>query len=382
MALWVLVVAGISLLPLSCGGKSTHERSGRNPGVAGAAGLTGMALGGMSGEAGSGPEANDAGQAGVAGAPALCPLGAARCTSSGVREICASDGWASTDFVCARNVAVDDEIGSYCITKIDGSYRCWGGAPGQALPAERYQRVQLARQGLIGLTEDGRLLARGTNLPSDLQPVKSFRATDMFSEYGVCAVLQDGSFLIFMQNTDDGTTSMRTVEGPFASAFCAWEGLAAGVLEDGSLWTLNPELAPPGNGFEQVALSLGIFCAHRVGGAIDCFPAPFFRASADARGCAESSACPIFPVGRYRSITATAAVACAIDETGSLICKRHDGADVPVAPGQYTFAEGGRDILCAIRVDGSVACFRHGGAGFFSDIGALTPVEPGLDSTW
>ena len=83
-----------------------------------------------------------------------------------------------------------------------------------ALPAERYQQVQLARQGLIGLTEDSRLLARGINLPPEFQSVSSFSATNMFGSYGVCAVIPDGSFLILMQGTFEGTTSTRRVEGP------------------------------------------------------------------------------------------------------------------------------------------------------------------------
>jgi hypothetical protein len=76
-------------------------------------------------------------------------------------------------------------------------------------------------------------------------------------------------------------------------------------------------------------------------------------------------------------------VACAINETGALICKRHDGVDMPIAPGPYTVAKGGRDVLCAIRTGGSVACFRHGGGGFSTDdIGSFTPVEPFTDPAW
>ena len=144
------------------------------------------------------------------------------------------------------------------------------------------------------------------------------------------------------------------------------------MLKDGSLWTLMPNDPPLGRDFEAVALSFGVFCARRTSGAVSCFAPPFAGESLSGRSCADSRACPVFPAGRYRSITATGTVACAIDETGALICKRHDGADMPISPGPYTLARGGLDTLCAIRIDGSVACFRHGGGGFVTDdIGSL-----------
>lgn len=382
---WVLWVAGTSWLAASCGGKSTtSEQAGRGFGVAGNAGHAGVASGGGSGEAGSSTEPSVAGHGGAGGVTLLpCPAGEVRCNASGVREICGSDGWVPTDFVCARNVTVDDDVGSHCITKADGTYRCWGDNSADSLPAERYQQVQLARQGLIGLTEDGRLLAPGINLPPEFQSVGSFSATNMFGSYGVCAVIPDGSFLILMQGTSEDTSSQRRVEGPFASASCVFEGLAAGVRKDGSLWTLIPNDPPLGHDFEAVALSWGVFCARRTSGAVTCFTPPFAGRPLSGHSCADNRSCPVFPEGRYRSITATGTVACAIDETGGLICKRHDGAEMPIAPGPYTLARGGLDTLCAIRIDGSVACFRHGGGGFVTDdIGSFAPVEPVADPAW
>lgn len=382
---WMLCVAGTAWLAVNCGGKSsTSELPGRTSGFAGNSGGAGVGSGGTSTQAGSGAEPSVGGDGGVGGVEFLpCEAGDMRCNSSGVRELCASDGWKPTDFSCARNVTVDDDVGSYCITKTDGTYRCWGDNPAPALPAERYQQVQLARQGLIGLTKDGRLMARGTNLPPEFQPVGSFSATNMFGTYGVCAVIADGSFQILMQDTFDGTISTRKVEGPFASAFCAFEGMAAGVLADGGLWTLMPNDPPLGRDFEEVAFSFGVFCARTRGGAVACFAPPSAGGALAGQSCADTRACPIFPAGRYRSITATGTVACAIDEMGALICKRHDGVDMPSVSGRYTLAKGGLDVLCAIRIDGSVACFRHGGGGFVSDdIGPFASVEPITDPAW
>lgn len=62
------------------------------------------------------------------------------------------------------NVAVDDEIGSVCATKANGSYCCWdadGAVAPQLLPDASYARVELAARGLVGLTRSGRLLRGG-----------------------------------------------------------------------------------------------------------------------------------------------------------------------------------------------------------------------------
>jgi hypothetical protein len=379
---WRLLSLAALLWLADCAGKSTSSE--RRDAKAGDAGRAGIAAGGASGDSGSGSAASEAGEGGT-GTPALppCPSGEVRCDASGVREVCTGQGWTPTDFVCATNVSVDDDVGNYCITKSDGSYRCWGHNPAEALPVERYRQVQLARQGPIGLTQDGRLLARGMFLRPDFQPVVSFSATNMGGNYGVCALFGDGSLWMVLQNPAETTSSMKQVGESLASASCVFEGLTAGVLEDGSLWTLTPNGPPPGNDFEEVALSLGVFCARRTGGEVTCFTPPLAGATRPGQSCAGIGVCPAFPAGRYRSITATGTVACAIDETGALICKRQDGADMPIAPGPYTSAKGGLDVLCAIRTDGSVACFRHGGGRFATDdIGPFVPVEPLGDPAW
>ncbi|XXT20186.1 hypothetical protein WME94_01290 [Sorangium sp. So ce429] len=366
-----LVAAGASMLVVSCDGKWTTQDSGAE----------------MADGAGGGAVTGQGGDAGSAAATA-CTAGEARCNASGRRETCTSDGgWSVSGFVCARNVAVDDDVGSYCVTKADGSYRCWGDDPGGALPAERYRRVQLTRQGLIGLTEDGRLLAAGTLLPDGLPPAVSFRATNMWGYKGVCPLFVDGSFAVLLDRTpnvpDDGTgpTMVRQVEGSFAQAFCVFEGLGAGVRPDGSLWQLFRNETIPGE-FTEVAFSGRIFCALTKAGGVECFEPEYTCGNTGTTACAGPEY-PELSGGPYRSVTATAGAVCAIDAEGALACRRYDGADMPmpIDAGRFTFIEGGHDVLCGVRTDGSGACFRHD-IRYFGEVGPFVPIEPALDPGW
>ncbi|XXX77717.1 hypothetical protein WMF30_02940 [Sorangium sp. So ce134] len=360
------MAAGASMLAVGCSGKWTAQDGG----AAMADGAGGSAVTGQGGDAGS---------------AAACAAGEARCNASGLRETCTSDGgWSASDFVCARNVAVDDEVGSYCVTKTDGSYRCWGDNLGGALPSERYRRVQLARQGLIGLTEDGRLLAAGTLLPDGLPPAASFRATNMGGDKGVCPLFVDGSFAVLLDRTPNDVTEptmVRQLEGSFTQAFCVFEGLAAGVRQDGSLWRWSGGETIPGE-FTEVAYSTRIYCALTRAGGIRCFEPQFTCDNTGFTACVGPEY-PEFPGGPYRSITATSGAVCAIDAEGALTCRRYDGTDMPlpVDAGRFTFIEGGYDVLCGVRTDGSGACFRHGGENF-AEVGPFVPIEPALDPGW
>ncbi|WP_157906977.1 MULTISPECIES: hypothetical protein [Sorangium] len=360
-----LVAAGAAMLAMGCSGKWTTQESGAEM-AGGAGGSEGTAQGGDPGSA------------------AACAAGEARCNASGLRETCTSDGgWSVSDFVCARNVAVDDDVGSTCVTKTDGSYRCWGEDPGGALPAERYRRVQLTRQGLIGLTEDGRLLAAETLLPDGLPPVASFRATNMWGEQGVCPLFVDGSFAVLLdrnqENLPEPPDKVVEFEGPFTQALCAWEGLVAGVRPDGSLWQFHGMETIPGE-FTQVAFSNRIVCGLTKAGGIQCFEPSISCGNTPSTHCAGPEY-PEFSGGPYRSITATAGAVCAIDAEGALTCRRYDGADMPIDAGRFTFIEGGYDLLCGVRTDGSGACFRHGGWNL-GEVGPFVPVEPALDPGW
>ncbi|XYH95393.1 hypothetical protein ACMHYB_47570 [Sorangium sp. So ce1128] len=367
-----LGAAGAALLTVSCGGDwTTHgDSAGTADGDSAGTGQGGTAGTGQGGDAGS-----------AAATP--CTAGEARCNASGLRETCTSDGrWSVSDFVCARAVAVDDDVGNYCVTKADGTYRCWGDNPGGALPVERYRRVQLAREGLIGLTEDGRLLATGTLLPDGLPPAASFRATNMWGYKGVCPLFADGSFAVLLDRTPNGgsePTQVSQMEGSFTQAFCVFEGLAAGVRPDGSLWLLQGNQRIPGE-FTEVAFSNRIFCALTKAGRIECFEPVIACGNTGITNCAGPEY-PEFPGGPYHSVTATAGAVCAIDAQGALTCRRYDGADMPLDAGRFTLIEGGHDVLCGVRTDGSSACFRHGG-GSFGEVGPFVPVEPALDPGW
>jgi hypothetical protein len=315
----------------------------------------------------------------------VCVLDDARCNAAFRREVCGAEGWTDTPFVCARAVAVSDENASYCVTKGDGSYRCWGEpSMSAALPTADYVRVQRAEFGLIGLTDDGRLIAPELALPEDLPAVVAFRATNMWGNHGVCPRFADGSFaIIHTQYSEDGTESSLQIQqtvGPVLSAGCFFEGLATAVMADGSIWSMVPE-APPGSDFVDVTMSIGAFCAIQTSGNVVCFdPYASCTRVSGVRDCVGSEL-PQFPPGRYHSLTATYDAVCAIDEQGALVCRRYDGADMPVAGGPYVFAEAGRDVLCAIRRDGTTACFRQDGL-YMMDVTAFVAVEPPVDVGW
>jgi hypothetical protein len=321
--------------------------------------------------------------AGAGAAPGVCSTGDARCNAEGLRESCEADGqWSRTDFVCARTVAVDDEIGSFCVTKTDGSYRCWEGDQTQRLQVERYRRVQLTQSGLIGLTEDGRLLAPTIIQLPALPPAATFRATNMYGGWGVCPLLEDGSFqmLIGRRRIDSSPyTEVRFVDGAFTRAYCAFEGLGAGVRRDGSLWTQYGEV-PEGNDFADVAVSLRFLCAITKQGKVTCFEGALSCGAAAESPCVAGDLAA-FANGRYHSLSATYAALCAIDENRALVCQRFDGVAMPMGDGRYKFAEGGRNVLCALRVDGTTACFRHGdGFGTGDAVGFFEPVA--VDPGW
>jgi hypothetical protein len=379
---WLAPVA--ALAALGCSGKSQRGFSAGRESDGGNAGT------GQSGVAGAGGQAASSGDAGM-GTPSLCTPGAQRCTGER-RETCSAEGtWNVTDFVCAASVAVSDEFGNYCVTKKDGTYRCSGKAVGE-LPRDRYVRVQLGGYGdagndvdsalpVFGLTEDGRLVARGFDLPLGLPPATSFRATNMWGGGSICPLFSNGAFSIIREAQVDhpGIEPIVTDEGPFFRAFCVWEGYAVGVRADGSGWSRSGTPVLPGGDWVELALSLGVFCGIRASGEVLCDEGLL----CDSTAISEYALCqpPVFPPGRYRALAATGGSVCALDEHGALLCKRLDGNDMPIPAGPYAFVDGGKTLVCAGRVDGSVACFRHGGDGWPSDIGDFVP-EPTLGPEW
>lgn len=387
-------VGAVLIFAFGCGGASARRGPGddEGPGVGGAPNGTGGAgagaedAGGSSGEGGEPAVIADAGASG-SNDPG-CVLNDARCNAAFRREVCGADGWTETSFVCARSVAVSDENGSYCVTKGDGSYRCWGeSSQSEPLPADDYVRVQRAEFGLIGLTGDGRLIAPELVLPEGLPPVVAFRATNMWGGHGVCPRFADGSFTIMRNEYDENGTDIglqvQETRAPVLSAGCYYEGLAAAVMADGTIWSIIPA-APPGNDFVDVSMSVGTFCAIQTSGGVACFE-PYLSCAhtAGLGGCVGPER-PQFPPGRYHSLTSTWDAVCAIDEQGALVCRRFDGVDLPISGGPYVFAEAGQDVLCAVRRDGTTACFRQDGRHlvYMTELSAFLPVDPPLDPGW
>jgi hypothetical protein len=389
----VCVCPGLSaalILVFGCGGASARRGSadddaagGRAAGPAETAG-TGAAAGAWGG-GGGGAVGAEAGISGTGGSSEpVCVVDDTRCNAAFRREVCGAEGWTETTFVCARAVAVSDENGSYCVTKGDGSYRCWGEpVMSEALPADDYVRVQRANFGLIGLTDDGRLVAPNFLFPQDLPPVVAFSATNMWGNYAVCPRFADDSFVIMTNEYDFGGdlgARIRETVGPVLSAGCFFEGLATAVLADGTIWSRTPD-APPGSDFVGVTMSVGTFCAIQTSGNVACFEPYLGCVSVSGGPDCVGKELPQFPPGRYHSLTSTYDAVCAIDEQGALVCRRYDGAEMPVAGGPYVFAEAGRDVLCAIRRDGSTACFRQDGL-YMMDVTAFVAVDPPVDAGW
>jgi hypothetical protein len=316
----------------------------------------------------------------------VCQPGVIRCNANYMRQVCAADGSCTeTGFVCARSVTVDDETGGYCVTKGDGTYHCSGGNVTMPLPQDSYLRVQTSAGGLVGLTTAGRLVAPEMHLASDIPEATTFRATNMGGDHTICALFRDGTFgeNRSLPPEQGSTAQFVTIDGTFSRAFCAYEGLMVGVRTDGTLLSVTGSTSPAGNGWVDVALSTAVYCALDATGNITCMDPLLSCGSTTLNPCV-GPALPSFSDGPYRSITATAGAACALDVNGGLTCLRYDGVPMLSDAGPYTSVEAGQTVVCAIRVDGSVACFRHGGnsALLNSDPGIFVPIELPFGPDW
>jgi hypothetical protein len=279
------------------------------------------------------------------------------------------------------NVAIDDEIGSICLTKADGRYRCWDpeGTPTATvgLPDVAYVRVQLAHDGLMGLTRAGSVHADGIPVPTNLPPIAEFRATNLWGFQGLCLRTADGAFGYgnFPTATDPVEPVWRIDAGPYSYATCAYEGLVCAVRTDGAL-VGRCQGSLPGSDWRQVAESASITCGLTTGGEVRCG-----RASTDNSSV---PAPPVFAPGPYLRVAAMWSVACALRADGDVSCVRSDGASIPTLPGPYVFIEAGRDLLCGIRPDGTTSCFRQNVPGplFWNAdpaVTALLPLSPAID---
>ena len=355
---------GLGAASLSgCGGQAEHPggAGGALPGDPQSAGSSGLGSAAVAGGAAGSLAMGNAG----AGATGECDPGTVRCNAQFERERCDENGHVQKmPFTCARNVAVDDETGGYCVTKADGTYRCLGGNVGEELPPARYVRVQATAKGLVGLTESGELVAAEMQIAAGLPPAQGFRATNMWGNPAVCPLFRDGTFGVSLdrsaQNSAETTPQFSAWNGSFNDAFCAYEGLRAGVRSDGSI-AVGVSIEPPvGNDWRALAFSNSIFCALDGVGAIACVKANLSCEMFRDIGCLGSKL-PSFAGIGYRSLTAGASSVCALTERGALVCQRYDGLPLLEDAGPYVFAEAGQSVVCAIGVDGAATCFRHAG---------------------
>lgn len=295
----------------------------------------------------------------------------------------ASDLPGSTTTVEATtNLAIDDEIGSICATKADGRHRCWDpqGAPvaTTGLPDADYVRVQLAREGAVGLTRDGRMHAVWVSVPPELPPIASFRATNLWGYQGMCLRGTSGE-LVFGSNraevNPDTTLSSpwHYDAGPYASVTCAFEGLVCSVRPDGTV-SGNCPTATPGNDWKQATISVHMSCGLTTSDEIRC-----------ARGfIGTDERFPVFAPGPYRQLAATYDTACALRADGELTCQRYDSLSIPAPPGPFVSIEAGGDLLCGIRPDGTSSCFRENGTTLSTSPhgDAFVPLSPAIDADW
>jgi hypothetical protein len=282
------------------------------------------------------------------------------------------------------NVAIDDEIGSICMTKADGRYRCWDrqGAPIVAigLPHVAYTRVQLAHDGLIGLTRAGYVHADGIPVPTTLPSIAEFRATNLWGHQGLCVRTTAGAFGFgnFPTAADAVAPRWTFDSGPYSYISCAYEGLTCAVRSDGTV-AGHCESRMPGSDWKQIAESASITCGLTTDGEVRCG-----RASTDNSSAA---APPVFAPGPYVQVAAMWSVACALRADGDVSCVRSDGAPVSIARGPYVHIEAGQDLLCGIRPDGTTSCFRQDVPGTVlwgpdPHVTALLPLSPALDASW
>jgi hypothetical protein len=297
--------------------------------------------------------------------PTTTVEGAVRCNADGRREVRSKGAWLPTDFVCTTNVAIDDEIGSICATKADGRHRCWDpqGAPFATTPLRDadYVRVQLAREGAVGLTRDGRMHAVWVSVPPELPPIASFRATNLWGYQGMC-LRGTGGELVYGSNRAEVAPEL-TVSSPWYSE--------AGPF--GSCPT-----ATPGNDWKQVTISLLMNCGLTASDNVRC----------GHPSVGSDRPFPLFAPGPYRQVVATYDAACALRPDGELVCQRHDNVTIAAPPGPFVSIEAGRDLLCGIRPDGTSSCFRESGI-FPIELSAtggggtaFVPLAPAIDADW
>jgi hypothetical protein len=275
------------------------------------------------------------------------------------------------------NIAIDDEVGSVCVTKTDGRVRCWGRdgtiVGDLTLPDVRYSRVQDTGVGPIGLTDDGRLYGPRGAIPDDLPPIVDFRATNLWGRQGLCLKAQDRS-LLWGNFAPDAVPpkALQADPGPFVDVSCAFEGLVCALRDDGTV--LGP-YCPQRDDWVQVSISVTMACGLTRSGDVVCTP-----------GTRQTGVVPIFTGGPYKQIATAYQAACALDASDRLTCLRVDGTPVTVDPGPYTSIIAGRDLVCGIRRSGAPACFRQNeGAGSLDVAATFTafgPVAPAIDDSW
>jgi len=363
--------------------------------LTGLLGGLGIGCGGVSRD---NPQPGEAGTGGQASAPTTGGTGAAGGSVGGSASAQtggsagAQTGGCRRGGECTVDLAIDDDIGSYCATKANGSYRCWqdGGAMANTLPEEHYRRVSLSRAGPVGLTSDGRIVVPlGAAQPFDPgEKMVDIQTTNMWGFTSVCTLDANGAAAVnsgidpVERHPDPSFLEPHEIPGRFRHSRCAWEGMLAGILADGSI-VRRGEPSLLGNDFTDLALSLSVLCGLRRDGIVMCGPSYRTERCTIHQGteiACEPLSTPVFEGTGWLDVAATFSVACAVSSNGELFCQHFDGTVLLRDAGPYIRVEGGKNIVCALRTDGTSACFQHSSddADFLAAT-ALTPlpIDPG-----
>ncbi len=271
-----------------------------------------------------------------------CEEQAVRCgADSGVRELCVEGKWREEDFVCAVDIRVEDQEGTSCAVKSDGSFLCWSLGGGVLAPEEPPGPVDVVFPvpggggQVVWLLDDGTFVDElGNETPG---------VTDIDVGLGPdhCLIDEDQSATC-SRSGDIGVA--RVVQLATSSTMrCALSESGDVVCDDrhGALFTWTGEYA-------AIAVAYQTVCAVNSEGKLTCAQ----LVSTFANSEAPTYIAPL--EGSYSKVAMIDTEVCALTQSGELKCATLSGDELYDQPGLFTEIAGGDFVFSAIRRDGSV----------------------------